>query len=145
LPGTTLVAGGRWGRLSDAAVAFDPKHGVWLISSLGIGGKAGTTGVLVSRSTQGGTVWNDPVTITMAAGRQHLDKDWITCDGSATSRYYGNCYAEWDDSVSHDLVWLSTSFLGGLAFPVLAVATAPTSATFDESMNTPAAGIAVGT
>src|ERR671930_1081364 len=36
LPGITVVAGGRYDRASDAAVAYDARHGVWMISSLGI-------------------------------------------------------------------------------------------------------------
>ena len=35
LPGTTVFAGGTYARVSDPSVAFDAKHGVWLISCLG--------------------------------------------------------------------------------------------------------------
>ena len=27
---------------------------------------------------------------------QDFDKPWITCDNSTASRFYGNCYVEWD-------------------------------------------------
>jgi len=34
LPGITTNGGGVYGQASDAAVAFDARHNVWLISSL---------------------------------------------------------------------------------------------------------------
>jgi hypothetical protein len=36
LPGITVFKGGMYGRASDASVAFDAKHNVWMISSLGL-------------------------------------------------------------------------------------------------------------
>jgi hypothetical protein len=55
LPGTTTVAtpAGPFSAISDPAVAFDARHNVWLISSLGIRSN-GTNQVLTSRSTNGG-------------------------------------------------------------------------------------------
>jgi hypothetical protein len=45
------------------------------------------------------------------------DKNWVTCDNSTASPFYGNCYMEWDvvaDRVaSGDLVMMSTSTDGG--------------------------------
>src|SRR5436305_10679629 len=52
LPGTTANTGGPSGQISDAAVAFDAKHNVWLISSLGVNCPTGEP-VLTSRSTDG--------------------------------------------------------------------------------------------
>ena len=31
------------------------------------------------------------------AGPLGPDKDWIVCDTTSTSPYYGNCYVQWDD------------------------------------------------
>jgi hypothetical protein len=49
---------------SDAAVAYDALHGVWLISTLPIGNN---TSVAVSRSTDG-IDWGNPITVTGSAG-----------------------------------------------------------------------------
>ena len=51
LPGTTVFAtpAGPYQRTSDASVAFDAKHGVWLISYLGIVNPAGPVDVVLSR------------------------------------------------------------------------------------------------
>src|SRR5690349_14635355 len=57
--GSTTNVGGPYGQASDAAVAFDARHTVWLISSLGISGNA--VDVLPSRSTNGGRTWSNPV------------------------------------------------------------------------------------
>src|SRR5439155_9333447 len=77
LPGTTTNTGGPCGQISDASVAFDAKHNVWLISTLGVNCPNGTP-VLTSRSTDGGLSWSNPV--TTAAGS--LDKNWIVCDNT---------------------------------------------------------------
>jgi hypothetical protein len=45
-------------------VAFDAKHGVWLISFLGLfPNGTGAVDVLVSRSTDGGQTWSTPVVV----------------------------------------------------------------------------------
>jgi len=41
------------------------------------------------------------------------DKNWIVCDTTATSKFYGNCYAEWDDTNNGNLIQMSTSTDGG--------------------------------
>ena len=53
LPGTTVnsTPPGPYLRASDASVAFDAKHKVWLISYLGIKNPSGPVDVDVSRST----------------------------------------------------------------------------------------------
>src|ERR1700730_5596129 len=54
LPGlTTGNGGGPYSAASDPAVAYDAKHGVWIIASLPIGSSS-TPAVVVSRSTDGG-------------------------------------------------------------------------------------------
>jgi hypothetical protein len=110
LPGITGNGGGPFGQASDASVAFDAKHKVWLISSLGLGGSA--VDVLVSRSTKGGVAWGKPVTV--AAGSN--DKNWIVCDNTATSPHFGNCYVEYDVTSAGDSVMMRTSTDGGLTW-----------------------------
>ena len=44
------------------------------------------------------------------------DKDWITCDNTQTSPYYGHCYVEWDDPSQNGLIWMSTSSDGGVTW-----------------------------
>jgi len=61
-------------------VAFDARHGVWLISSLGIRSN-GTNQVVTSRSTIGGLSWSNPVA-TSTTGNP--DKNWIACDNTAS-------------------------------------------------------------
>ena len=56
LPGITIYQGGTNSAASDAAVAYDALHNVWLISTLPIGNN---TSVAVSRSTDG-INWSKP-------------------------------------------------------------------------------------
>src|SRR5207248_513785 len=96
LPGTTVFVGGIYQRASDASVAYDAKHGVWIISWLGLfpHGNTSVVDVLVSRSTDGGLTWGLPVTV--AANGQFYDKNWTVCDDTASSPFYGHCYTEYD-------------------------------------------------
>ena len=61
LPGTTANTGGPYGQTSDASVAYDAKHNVWMTSWLGIS-NSGTVDVELSRSTDGLT-WGNPVAV----------------------------------------------------------------------------------
>ena len=122
LPGiTTFQGGGANSAVSDTVVAYDAKHAVWLISSLPI--SAVSIQVVVSRSSDGGATWGNPIVVSQGAD---LDKDWIACDTTTTSPFYGNCYAEWDDNGNADLIWMSVSNDGGLtwATPVTPVGAA---------------------
>src|SRR6266487_4383090 len=112
LPGITKWSGGGPNdRATDASVAFDAKHGVWLISSLTLLESGGVHGnsVVTSRSTDGLT-WSNP--FTTATGSD-LDKNWIVCDNTATSPFYGNCYTEWDNNGAGNRLEMSTSTDGG--------------------------------
>jgi hypothetical protein len=110
LPGITTNAGGPYGQASDPSVAFDARHNVWLISSLGI--RSSSVDVLTSRSTDGGLTWGNPVTTATGS----LDKNWIVCDNTASSPFFGNCYTEYDISSSGDAIRMKTSTNGGLSW-----------------------------
>ncbi|MBZ5720484.1 MAG: glycoside hydrolase [Acidobacteriia bacterium] len=109
LPGLTVFQGGSYTAVSDPAVAFDAAHGVWMISTLPI---LAVAQVAVSRSTDG-ISWQNPVIISATFDS---DKNWIACDDTATSPFYGHCYVEWDDPSSAGLIWMSTSTDGGLTW-----------------------------
>jgi hypothetical protein len=111
LPSTTSVSTpkGKYTGISDTAVAYNTRYKMWLMSWLGIMSN-GAVDVDVSRSPDG-VHWGAPIAI--AAQNQFFDKDWITCDNTATSKYYGNCYAEYDKVSAGDLVTFSTSADGG--------------------------------
>ena len=105
LPGLTVnYKGGSNSAASDASVVYDVKHGVWLISSLPIGNNG--VNIAVSRSKDG-IHWGNPIPVDSSGGD---DKNWITCDNNAKSRFYGNCYTEWSG------VLMSTSTDGGLTW-----------------------------
>jgi hypothetical protein len=116
LPGTTVNATpvGPYKRASDASVAFDARHGVWLISYLGIVNPTGPVDVVVSRSTDGGLTWGNPVIIN--ASGHFNDKNWTACDNTSSSPFYGNCYTEYDDNTLGDLIQMSVSTDGGASW-----------------------------
>jgi hypothetical protein len=112
LPGlTTFQGAGANAAVSDTSVIYDAKHGAWMISSLPI--SATRIQVAVSRSSDNGASWGNPVIVAQGAD---LDKDWITCDNTPTSPHYGNCYMQWDDNGSSNQMFMSTSSDGGLTW-----------------------------
>ncbi|WP_329048227.1 exo-alpha-sialidase [Amycolatopsis sp. NBC_01488] len=112
LPGITVYqGGGAWARVSDPAVAYDAKHGTWLISGLIINANVGGAGVSISRSANG-TSWQNPV-IAVGNDGQDYDKEWVVCDNTTTSPFYGNCYVEVDITTTGNTIVMSTSTDGG--------------------------------
>lgn len=115
LPGITKVEGtGTYDRASDTSVIYNQKYKLWLAETLGLSITGGVHGaaVLVSSSTDGIT-WGNPVKVSVVESGGYYDKPWLTCDNTATSKYYGNCYVEWDDYSLFDLIEMSTSTDGG--------------------------------
>src|SRR3954469_6496972 len=121
LPGTTVfdAPAGPYSRATDPAVAYDSIHDVWFVSTLGLvqkGKKLKGQAVLVSRSTDGGHSWGNPVVVANAAKSQDFDKNWITCDNNASSPFKGNCYVTFDDFGHADTIKFSTSTNGGTSW-----------------------------
>ncbi len=117
LPGLTInYKNGTYGAAADPSVAYDAKHGIWMISTLPLAGLNGNSGLIgdvaVSRSTDG-LHWGNPVIID----KTHLDdKNWSVCDNTTTSPFYGNCYTEWDQAYGTGDVLMSVSSDGGLTW-----------------------------
>src|SRR5207248_4925298 len=64
LPGLTVYSSppAPYARVSDPAVAYDARHGVWLIASLPLTGSGNSVlgaAVAVNRSTDGGATWGN--------------------------------------------------------------------------------------
>jgi hypothetical protein len=99
-------------------VAYDASHNVWMISSLALTDTNGVVGkaVLTSRSTDGGLTWSNPVTTASATGSANLDKNWIGCDNTSTSPFYGRCYTEFDDNGAGNRIHMATSTNGGTSW-----------------------------
>jgi BNR repeat-like domain len=118
LPGTTTFAtpAGTYNRVSDPTVAYDAAHTTWMIATLAItvsGSNVLGAAVIVNQSTNGGTTWSNPVVVHAASGSENLDKDWIVCDTTSTSTFYGHCYVEWDNNGGGNVIHMSTSTDGG--------------------------------
>jgi hypothetical protein len=119
LPGLTFSAGANvpYERVSDASVAYDARHRVWMISAIPLLPNTAVPTVTVSRSTNGVT-WDAPVNIPPPASKVDLDKNWTVCDNTASSPFYGNCYTEFDSFGEGDVEYMSTSHDGGLTWSI---------------------------
>lgn len=108
LPGLTVngPGGGPNSAASDAAVAYNAKFGKWLICTLPIGN---IDTVAVSRSSDA-IHWDNPIYVESS---MDADKNWIGCDNTSSSPFYGNCYVEWDNPDVGDELYMSTSTDGG--------------------------------
>jgi hypothetical protein len=103
-------------RVSDPSVAYDAKHAVWLISSVPIRPDLRLPRIYVSRSTNGGKTFGNPVTVARARSGSNFDKNWTACDNHSSSPFYGNCYTTFDDFGHGDRLKVSTSTNGGLTW-----------------------------
>ena len=119
LPGLTVYyMNGAYYAASDASVAYDAKHNVWLIATLPLINPIGD--IAVSRSVDGGLTWGNPVIVDAT---HNDDKGWIVCDNTPTSLYYGHCYTEWDAAATTGQIMMSTSTDGGVTWgPALSTA-----------------------
>jgi len=139
LPGLTAFSRpkGPFYRASDPSVAYNARFGDWVASSLPCNGKSARPnayvpdpGITVNLSPDG-TTWGKAIVVARVPLSDHqfgTDKNWVTCDNSTASRFYGNCYMEWDvvaDQVAHgELVMMSTSSDGGRTWsPAVSTAT----------------------
>lgn len=93
LSGTTTLVGGVWPRISLPLVAYDRKHGVFLIAMQQFDDNGDGRGILVARSSDG-LHWSAPV---QAASTHGENGHGFACDDSPKSPYYGNCYDSWLD------------------------------------------------
>ncbi|MHB8641722.1 MAG: sialidase family protein [Gaiellaceae bacterium] len=125
LPGVTTSTGGDARRASDPAVAFDAAHGVWLVATLIVGDTFTSLGI--NRSTDG-TTWSQPVSADRfdSSGLAY-DKEWISCDNTSTSPFYGSCYLVWTDEIGLRLA-SQTSHDGGVTWSAPVTITAQSGA-----------------
>jgi hypothetical protein len=100
LPSLTLASrpAGPYPRASDPVVAYDAKHGVWLVATLAIA--TPDFALAISRSADG-IAWQPPVIAFTAppplGDDIGLDKEWIVCDNGPASSYRGRCYVTYSD------------------------------------------------
>jgi hypothetical protein len=114
LPGITTAQGGSFDGDGDPVVAYDAAHGQWLISTLAITDDANGNPLneqLVINRSPDGINWSGPIGVNPIAV---YDKDWIVCDDTSTSPFYGHCYIQWRGNKG--LMNLSTSVDGGLTW-----------------------------
>jgi hypothetical protein len=122
LPGLTLASkpAGPNERASDPAVAFDAAHGTWLISTLAL--EDGITRLAINRSQDGATWSNASAAAegTGAGGEEGIafDKNWLGCDNTPTSRFYGRCYLVYTHSADRDMLAVTWSADGGSTWSV---------------------------
>jgi len=92
-----------------------------MISSLVLNEAGGVKGVGIYTSlSNDGVHWGAPVAIPNSAGMVSPDKNWIVCDNTANSSFYGNCYTEWDDNGAGNRMEMSRSTNGGTTWSVAA-------------------------
>jgi len=120
LPGLTEASfpAGANERASDPVVGYDARHGTWLISTLALGG--GATRLAINRSPDGLT-WSTALNAAeeSAVGGDEgiaFDKNWVACDNTATSPFYGRCYLVYTHSADRDMLAVRWSDDGGLTW-----------------------------
>jgi len=116
LPGITTFTGGTYARVTDPSIAYDAAHNVWLANTLALDASPSGRAVLTSRSTDGGFTWGNPVNTAVASATQDFDKNWIACDNTPSSPFYGSCYVQFDDFGHGNALKMYYSRNGGLTW-----------------------------
>ncbi len=118
LPGLTTASTppGVHTRASDPVVAYDAAHRTWLISTLAL--EDGATRLAINRSSDGGGTWGNALVALEERVVQDVafDKNWIACDNTAASPFYGRCYLVYTHSADRDMLAVSSSDDGGLTW-----------------------------
>jgi hypothetical protein len=117
LPGLTIASrpAGPNARATDPVVAYDSAHGMWLISTLAFGGRA--TRLAINRSTDG-SAWGDALVAVEEVTQQGtaFDKNWIACDNTPESAFFGRCYLTYTHSADNDMLAITYTDDGGLTW-----------------------------
>ena len=117
LPGLTIasVPAGTNARASDPVVAYDAKNRVWLISTLALEGR--TARLAINRSTDGSR-WESANVAAEEVTAEGIafDKNWVTCDNTPTSPFYGRCYLAYTHSADEDMLAVTSTTDGGLTW-----------------------------
>ena len=117
LPGLTVASrpAGANARASDPVVAYDAAHSTWLISTLALAGT--TTRLAINRSPDGST-WGSALAALeeRVAEGVAFDKNWLACDNTSSSPFFGRCYLVYTHSADRDMLAVSWSDDGGLAW-----------------------------
>ena len=117
LPGLTVASrpAGVNARASDPVVAYDAAHSTWLISTLALAGT--TTRLAINRSPDGFT-WGSALTALEERVAQGIayDKNWLACDNTSSSPFFGRCYLVYTHSADRDMLAISWSDDGGLTW-----------------------------
>ena len=117
LPGLTTASAppGPNSRASDPVVAYDAAHSTWLISTLALEGP--TTRLAINRSPDGVTWSNGVAALEERVGEGiAFDKNWIACDNTSSSPFYGRCYLVYTHSAGRDMLAVSWSTDGGVTW-----------------------------
>ena len=117
LPGLTVASrpAGVNARASDPVVAYDAAHATWLISTLALAGT--TTRLEINRSPDGFT-WGSALTALEERAAQGVafDKNWLACDNTSSSPFFGRCYLVYTHSADRDMLAVAWSDDGGLTW-----------------------------
>jgi hypothetical protein len=119
LPGLTVASRppGANARASDPVVAYDAAHATWLISTLALEGTS--TRLAISRSSDGLT-WDGALAALeeQVAEGIAFDKNWLACDNTSSSPFFGRCYLVYTHSADRDMLAVSWSADGGLTWSI---------------------------
>ena len=112
LPAITSAStpAGPFRRASDAVVAWDELHSRWLVTTLALGPTSSAISVSTSAD---GIAWSQPtLAVSASVGSDqgtNLDKEWLACDNTRTSPFFGRCYLVYTDFRRNGLGFQSTS------------------------------------
>lgn len=102
IPRLTTSSGGPFPRATDPVAAIGPQGDFYLNTLGSVDDAFGLSSVVLSRSTDEGTTWTDPITIHRApSALEFPDKNWLAVNDRSESRTAGRLVVTWTNFTSN--------------------------------------------
>ncbi|HVU23357.1 MAG TPA: sialidase family protein [Opitutus sp.] len=124
IPSLTTRSGGTYVRATDPVAAIDLNGNIYFLTLATAQGAFNDGGLVVlSRTTDGGTTFSNPVTVAAGAPSRALDKEWLAVNDRAGTPHANRLVATWTEIGSNNNydLYSSTSDTAGTSWstPVL--------------------------
>jgi len=100
IPNLTTASGGRFLRATDPVAGAGPQGELYLQTLASTAGAFSRAAVVVSRSSDGGETWSDPIPVFQSTTDQiSPDKNWLAVNDHPSAPNYGRLVSTWTNFI----------------------------------------------